>query len=233
MKTLFYEDWYNKRVQKIINIFGQDWFAGKKILELGAAHGDIGFSFSKLGAEVTFTDLRQENLDSIDEKLKTVDARYKVKLLNQEQKYQFDEKFDLTLHLGTLYHIKNWKQDLECALETSNLMILETSVCSSSLPDHQIRSGISENATMRRYCGETPKLSAFCQESVEAHLNKIGCKFVRFDNSELNSNVSWNSKYLCRHVYDWNNDTNLIKNYSNNNFSVDVYFRRFWLVMSK
>ena len=38
------------------------------------------------------------------------------------------KKFDLILHLGTLYHVENWRNDLKCALRHGDLMILETMV---------------------------------------------------------------------------------------------------------
>ena len=61
----FFTEHKNNRVQKIISIYGSDWFKGKSILELGACHGDIGIEFIKLGAEVTFCDIREENLNEI------------------------------------------------------------------------------------------------------------------------------------------------------------------------
>ena len=85
MNFLFYEDWYKKRVSKIINIFGQDWFAGKNILELGACYGDIGIELTKLGAEVTFADAREENLDVIKNKFKIYNYSPNLLLLNQEE----------------------------------------------------------------------------------------------------------------------------------------------------
>jgi len=83
MKHLFYEEWKNKRVKKIENIFGRDWFCGKSILELGAAHGDVGSHFLKLGAEVIFTDIKEEYLQSIKDKI--MDLNYTAYTLHIDQ----------------------------------------------------------------------------------------------------------------------------------------------------
>ena len=63
-----FKDWTEKRVRKIISIFGKDWFHHKKILELGACHGDVGLEFLKLGADVLFTDARESNLKILHDK---------------------------------------------------------------------------------------------------------------------------------------------------------------------
>ncbi len=52
-------EWRVKRVRKLEYIFSQEWFRDKKVLELGCALGNMGLYFKSLGAEVTFTDVRQ------------------------------------------------------------------------------------------------------------------------------------------------------------------------------
>jgi len=231
MNFLFYEEWYKKRVQKIINIFGRDWFAGKNILELGAGHGNIGIELYKIGAEVTFADLRKENLDIIENTFKQWNLSPELIQLNQEEKYDLGKKFDLVLHLGVQYHIENWKQDLECALNHSNLMLLETTVSHAILPDKQVKK--PSDAPTRKYTGVNEIWNLICQESIEAQLVKNNTKFIRFDNAELNTDVSHHSKELTKHIYDWNYN-NSGKWYNStfvNNKKVDVHLRRFWLVI--
>ena len=231
MKFLYYTDWYKKRLEKIINIFGSDWFAGKKILELGACHGDIGIELIKLGAKVTFADYRQEHLDSISEKLKDYAfLNCEFIQLDQETKWNLNSKYDLVLHLGVLYHLKNWKQDLECAMQHSNTMILESLVHNNIFPDTIKK--VNVDPFTEKYHGKNPKeLSFFCQESVEATLNKIDCRHIRFENENLNSNICWErDSILVKHMYNWDYNNNF-SNLHKNEFKVLVHHRRFWLVV--
>lgn len=228
MKQLSYEQWFKKRTERIIKIFGSDWFALKNILELGACHGDIGVELVKLGSNVLFSDARQENLNEIYSKLP---FKPKTLLLNQNFSYYLNKKFDLVLHLGLLYHIENWKNDLRCAMDHSNLMILETSVNPIRGSDDYF-DGMSNYA----YEGVNCLHPVFTQESVEQELTDIGCKFFRFDTSELDCDWAWlNSESMIRHVYSWNYDNYknyLLEDYRGTNVGKHrVHFRRMWLVI--
>lgn len=224
MKNVFFEDWNKKRVDKIVSIFGKDWFADKKILELGACHGDIGINFLKLGSDVTFCDARIENLSEIRTKFKDNFFDPKVVTLDQDKKYDLKEKFDLVIHFATLSHLENWKEDLQCALNHSNLMLLETSVN----PIENSRDTLEEcnDFAYEAYNG---KNSSFTQESVESVLQSLNCKFIRLDTSDLNSNWSWSfTNCRFRLVYDWTYDN--YKMYDNQKNGV-VLYRRFWMVL--
>ena len=61
----FFNEWRIKRVDKLINIFGLEWFKGKKILEMGCGYGNIGLYLESLGSIVHFSDARKEVLDKI------------------------------------------------------------------------------------------------------------------------------------------------------------------------
>jgi hypothetical protein len=226
MNHVFYEQWCNSRVNKIIDVLGNDWFPGKQILELGACHGDIGIPLLKLGADVTFSDVREENLQVIKDKFTYEDFVPKTIELNQNFEYNLNKKYDLVLHLGTLYHVENWKQDLQCALNHSNIMFLETVVSPfENMPD-MLRDGGNY-----KYDGYNCKEPLFTQESVEKTLTELGCKFIRFDNQSLNSNWNWlNTDSLIKNVYDWNYDN--VKLYTlNTKTNQMVHFRRMWMVI--
>ena len=213
MKRVFYDEWKNKRVNKIENIFGRDWFCGKSVLELGAAHGDIGLHFLKLGADVLFADIRIEHLRTINQKLFELNHSPKTIVLDQNKRYDLDRKFDLILHTGVLNHLDDWRQDLECAINHTNLMILESMV------------------SVKNY------VSNFSQEDVENHLSDLGCKFFRFDTSDLNTDWSWDSdllgvNLLTKHIYDWNYEQYEMGYYKINHSKKDnIHFRRMWLVL--
>jgi hypothetical protein len=216
MKHLFYEDWTNKRVKRLIDIFGKSWFKGKTVLELGSAHGDIGIELLKLGADVTFTDVRNEHLESIVNRLRDMNFSPKVCRINQNESYDLLATFDLILHIGVLYHVENWQQDLECALKHSNTMILESAVHPSPSLKHPIYGP---------YECDNPSLT---EEGIEEHLTNLGCKFLRFDILELDSIGHWlTTDVRDNHHYSWNqNNVNNSQHYGEVN-----HYRRYWLVL--
>ena len=226
MNHVFYEQWCNSRVNKIVDVLGEDWFAGKHILELGACHGDIGIPLLKLGAEVLFSDVRKENLQVIKDKFTYEDFVPSTIELNQNLEYNLNTRFDLVLHLGTLYHVENWKQDLECALRHTNLMFLETVVSPFENTPDMLR-----ERSNYKYDGYNCKEPLFTQESVEKTLKDLGCKYIRFDNQSLNSDWNWlRNGSLIKNVYDWN--YNNVQSYSLNTKAEQiVHFRRMWMII--
>jgi 16S rRNA G966 N2-methylase RsmD len=220
-----YQEWVDIRVKKIINIFGYDWFHHKKVLELGACYGDIGTELLKIGADVLFADAREEHLNTINNSLTGLNFTPRTKVINQNDRYDLGETFNLVLHLGVLYHVANWKSDLECALKHTNTMVLETIV--SLVEGSQDSTHINNNTY--QYDSIDGKEPLFTQESVEQHLTNLGCKFLRFDNSELNTSWSWlyNNRRV-RKVYDWNYANASSYIYDPND---STQFRRMWLVL--
>lgn len=214
MKHLFYDDWTKKRINRIVSTFGEGWFNNKTVLELGAAHGDIGIELLKLGADVTFSDVRTEHLDTIVNNLKEYNFVPKTRCFDQNITYDLGKKFDLVLHIGVLYHVKNWKQDLKCALNHSNTMILESAVFPSERE--------MKHPVYGPYNCENPFLT---QESIEEHLTDLGCKFIRFDIPELDSIGGWfNQDFKDNHVYSWNVPRGVT-------IGETDHYRRFWLVL--
>jgi Methyltransferase domain len=217
MKHLFYQEWTNKRVNRIVDIFGKSWFNDKTVLELGAAHGDIGIELLKLGADVTFSDVRPEHLDSIGDNLKNFNFMPKCQIINQNKPYEMGKNFDLVLHLGVLYHIENWKQDLECALNHTNTMILESAVSPSPELKHPI------------YGPYNCKNPVLTQEGIEEHLTDLGCKFIRYDISELDCFGGWILPDMKdNHFYSWNENWIPAKKTGPKDTN---HYRRFWLVL--
>lgn len=214
MKHLFYDDWTKKRINRVVSIFGKEWFNRKTVLELGSAHGDIGIELLKLGADVTFSDARQEHLKSIVNNLSQYNFIPKTICFNQNERYDMSMKFDLVLHLGTLYHIENWQQDLECALNHTNTMILESAVFPS---ERQMK-----HPVYGPYKCDNPHLT---QEGIESHLRDLGCKFIRFDLPELDSIGGWfNQDFKDNHIYSWHVPRGVT-------IGETDHYRRFWLVL--
>lgn len=222
MKYLFYNEFYQKRLNRIVRLFGKHWFADKTVLELGAAHGDIGIELLKLGADVTFSDIRHHLLEDIRTRL--VPYYYNPKLLqiDQNTEYSLPTTYDLVLHLGILYNIENWKTDLKCALNHTKLMILETVVNPVANVDQCF-----EISNSNEYGNTNCKSVMLCQESIENELKTLDCKFIRFDDPELNCNWAWvDNQNKLRHIYDWTYDTIDTRQITGYN----THYRRFWLV---
>lgn len=227
MEMFFYPKWKQKRVEKIIKIFGEDWFVGKKILELGACHGDIGLEFEDLGAIVYFSDARKENLEKIKERTTKNIPKNRIIILNQNYEYDLGIKFDLVLHLAVLNHVENWKQDLKCALKHSDIMILETPVSKIFQKDYEE----NNNPENLLYSSFNSKNSIFTQESVEKTIHDLGYSFIRFDDNNLNSSTKvpddlpwrdgWDYMSL---IYDWSYEDLKLKE---KDFTVH---RRMWLI---
>jgi 2-polyprenyl-3-methyl-5-hydroxy-6-metoxy-1,4-benzoquinol methylase len=229
MKSLFYEQWYKSRVNKIINIFGESWFQNKQILELGCAHGDIGIEFLKLGADVVFTDERIEFLEDIDKNLKNLyNYSAEFALIDHDKDYSFNKKFDLIIHMGLLYHLQNWRNDIKNALKHSNIIILESTVTVNieennnilNLNDSDIKYGYSTKKNTRTY---------LTQEEVEKELINNGCKFLRLDDEKLNIENKFVNNKKISFIYDWT-----YERYNCGYYNIDkenVWFKRLWLVL--
>jgi SAM-dependent methyltransferase len=220
MKHLFYDEWKNKRVSKILNIFGKNWFKKKEILELGCAHGDVGFEFLKLGSNVVFSDAREEFIKGIRDKISEYNYKPDCALVDQNKDYNFNKKFDLVIHMGVLYHLENWENDLKCALSNTDAMILETIVGT--------KNGFYINNENYKYDSYSKRVSIFTQENIEEHLKSLGCKFIRFDDPELNcSGWLYNGEYI-ENIYDWDYWNYEIRM---ENTKGRIHHRRMWLVL--
>ena len=222
METITFEDWVNKtsgyshyvdwqksRVNKLVSIFGADFFRGKTILELGAAHGDNGSMLAALGAQVTYAEGRKENVEVIKQRYPEAEVIH----LNQETDWDLGKKFDIVLHWGVLYHLDNWKQDLECAVRHADLIFLESEVGRSNKIDFELKlqeKPLYDQAVNDRCMGTRPSAAA-----VENCLSKLGCIFRRHDSNDINSRF---------HTYDW-----VMPDPAPDDFITG--FRRFWIIM--
>ena len=188
--TGHYELWRLRRINCIVNHYGDDWFKGKNILELGAGYGDIGYFFSTLGAEVTFVEGRREHCDIIRRRY----PQSKVYEMNCENEWAFSENvhFDLVLHMGLLYHLDNFLFVLDHCLKCADNLVLETEVCDSD--DENFILKIQENAQGwdQSLIGAGTRPSA---GYIEEHLRKMGWSYERVNDTSCNASF---------HKYDWN-----------------------------
>ena len=223
--SIFYVIWRKKRLSKLLKIFDVN---NKKILELGAATGKVGQILSKYGAFVTIADGRLKSLN----KCKKSNIR-KIEIDNDLAWHsKFDsEKFDLIIHWGLLYHLKNWKKDLEQCVKKSNYICLETIVYDSDKTSNEFKSiefGLDQSIHF--------KSSIPTQEAIEMHLKNLGCSYKRFDDEDLDTyiplkfhyikifrllNFFKKDKKIITHKYSWTN--------THTNLATDLT-RRFWLI---
>ena len=238
VKHLFFEQYKNQRLKKIEGIFGRNWFVGKSVLDIATAHGDMGSHFLNLGADVLFTDVRESHLESVRDSLLPMNIEPDTLILDTNKPYNLQRQFDLVLHLGNLQHIPNWKQDLECAMNHTNYMILDSMVLpEKGIKDQQQNQQLDGNP----YSGVYSSIPIFTQESVEEHLTALGCKYLRFDDKELNTNWSFVKKHGkdklgMRILYDWDYDNlgyldNAKEVYEQKGIRYNICHQRMWLVI--
>lgn len=233
-----------KRVQKVIDCKGEDWFDGKTILELGTAHGLIGRHFEKLGATVSYADARQELLDGIDtdsEKL----------CINHNEEWSFNRKWDLIIHFGTLYHVQNIYDDLRRAFNHTDEMFLETAVNTKPTAEPWMRQeevtewdyipGQSKHQrkNSRVFNGFDNWEAFFNDKHVEDYLDEIGKTYTRYDDEDLNTDfgVIVENELYRRDVYSWTTEdlhpTNPNKPVKFGTIPPNyVHFRRFWHIQT-
>jgi SAM-dependent methyltransferase len=179
-----YVEWRAKRISAIIEHYGPSFFLGKKILEVGCGHGDIGATFSRLGAHVTCSDARAEHLAVINERFPDIQT-----VETDLDKHWPSGKYDLTIHMGVLYHLADFKSALERACRDSQRIVLETEVVDSDDPTLLISTNESGFDQAKNGIGVRPTAAA-----IEQVLESAGMTFTRIADSRCNSGF---------HVYDW------------------------------
>ncbi|MCI8285826.1 MAG: class I SAM-dependent methyltransferase [Firmicutes bacterium] len=187
--TDHYEYWRAKRITAIVEHFGEGWFKGKKILELGCGYGDIGYVFMSLGAEVIFAEGRAENCDYLRRRF----PNNQVYCMNCENEWPFAEDihFDLVLHMGLLYHLDSIWFVLDKACLCSDYMVLETEVSDSNDENYILKIDENIEGWDQSLIGHGSRPSA---NYIEKHLESIGWKYERVTDSRCNAHF---------HIYDW------------------------------
>ena len=202
-----YYEWRARRVRKAIKIIGLSRMARSHVLELGCGYGDIGIALWQVGAIVTFSDARQEHLDELMLRYPDIASDERVLQIDQETPWSLNQRFDLVIHFGLIYHLRNWRLSLDRSLAHSDAMLLETEVADSDDPSVEVT--VSEEGYDQAFGGHGSRPSA---AAIEGYLRQKGCHFVRFDDARLNSTF---------HRYDW-----VVRNTKEHPHGL----RRFWLV---
>ena len=201
-----YELWRYNRINKLLEIFGIDFFRGKKILELGGGHGDLGAFFADLGSKVTCLEGRIQNCNIAKLKWNHLDT-FECHHHDLETDFRKYGTFDLIINTGVLYHIKEIASHLSHCIEMSNSIIMETEVCDSLDDSKVIFVDENQKALTQAVSGTGSRPSP---TYIEKFFEEKQFLTQRFFTSDLNSGP---------HIYDWEHK---------NDDSVTSGFRRFW-----
>lgn len=201
-----YNNWRETRINKLVSILGgSEWFNGKTVLELGCGYADIGNTLYKYGADVVVADGRKEHLEVVSSRhphLKTIH-------INQDENWNLNQKFDIIIHWGVMYHLKpsSISRDIANTLMHTDIACFETEVSDSNDPN--FCPSISESGFDQAISeiGSKPSVAL-----VEAQFVANNFSFVRYDDADINSSS---------HHYDW---------FEKNDKSYTSGKRRFWLV---
>lgn len=198
------EDWNYRRAKAIIDYYGFKFFFGKKILDLGAGHGEIAASFARLGADVTCVDARQDNLDFIHKKY----PHLKLSKLDLDKDWPFHKnQFDIVLSLDLVCHLKNFDNHIKNICDVAEHIIIETEVLDIS--DNKNYLTIFEDKAVR-YLSLSGEGKIANSNAIQSKLSENGASFKRIDESKLNSN---------HYIYDWR-EKNIGRKYG---------YRRMWI----
>lgn len=183
-----YCEWRAKRLRTIIQYYGADRLRGMKVLELGCGYGDIGMGLWTLGADVFFSDARQEHLEVIRSRYPSL-PRNRLMQIDLEKGIEPSDRFDLILHLGVLYHLTNWEKSIRDCAKVARFMVLESEVCDSD--DNSFEISIQEEGYDQAFSGVGTRPSA---DNIEREMREAGFAVERIADSRCNSEF---------HVYDW------------------------------
>ena len=179
-----YVAWQDRRIAAIRHHYGDSFFRGRTVLELGCGYADIGAALARLGAAVTCCDARPEHLEVVRDRwphLQTVCAD-----LNAEWPFGH---FDLVLHLGLLYHLEPSHRSLHRSCQSADHLVVETEVVDSASPETVVST--PEDGYDQAVDGVGCRPSAARVEQVFAI---EGMTWGRTDDDRCNAGY---------HVYDW------------------------------
>ena len=201
MFTGHYTSWRNTRMNGVKKYISPEYFKSKTLLEVGCGHADIGNMFHELGAVVTSSDGRKEHLDIVNQKYPHIKT-----LLIDGDNDTIKEKYDIIVHWGLLYHLKEIEAHLGNVSQKCDMLLLETEVSDSD--DKEFYISTNEKGYDQAFNNKGIRPSPSYIEQV---LEKNGFKFKMIKDPILNS---------ASHRYDW--EISNSKTHTNG-------LRRFWI----
>jgi SAM-dependent methyltransferase len=128
-----YVAWSVARIDTILDQYGLEWFKGRRILEVGGGHGDIGAFFASLGAQVLCLEGRARHARIARLRHRAVPG-FECVPFDLEGDFSRFGTFDLVIDVGLLYHLRNVERHLGCCFGAAGEVVLESAVCDSTDP---------------------------------------------------------------------------------------------------
>jgi len=204
-----YKEWTTRRLTKVLNIYGVDYFRNKKILILGDGIGYIGSFFAEIGAKVLSLEGRRGNVNLAKLKYNKL-KNFKIKEFNLLNDFTHFGKFDLIINFGLIEVIEDVEHLLKCCCKMSDDILVETIVCDSI--DKNDKFFTIRPVNKSNDFGLTEKGSFVSPFLIEDYFKKNGYNIVRYFDKDLNTDT---------HIYDW-------KHKNDKSGDKDVNKRRFW-----
>lgn len=141
MRLFNSEEWRLRRkniYDATVDNYGIDFFKGKKILELGCGHGDLGEMFRLIGSELTCLEGRPEHVEN--GKVIHPNSSWVCEDLDSGWPYS-ENDFDVILHVGTLYHLERPETNLSAccnSMKQGAIIVLETEFVDSEDKDRML-----------------------------------------------------------------------------------------------
>ena len=200
-----YYSWQVNRITFVLEKYGENYFKGKKVLELACFEGGISQMLHNLGANLVSVEGLERNLNVCKQRYPHLTFIQKDLDLDQ---WDFDDHYDIIIHWGLLYHLRDPDSSMRHCLEHCDYLFLESLVIdySTKYTSHVVEENKWGTDQSIHCMG-----SRFSAKYVE---NLFDNKpFVRYDDAKLNSSY--------QPQYDWTeSDTGNI-------------YRRFWVITCK
>lgn len=169
-----YTDWNKKRISAILDYYGEDFFKGKTVLEVGCGWADMWAFFASLGADVTVSDARVEHINVIKERHPELTA---MVVDSEDTDWQYPrDHYDIIIHFGVLYHLANPDESIALVSKHCDTLIIETIVSDSDDPD-KIQFRDEETGAWGMAHSGTGNIPSYGY--VEANLEKNGMEVTR------------------------------------------------------
>jgi 2-polyprenyl-3-methyl-5-hydroxy-6-metoxy-1,4-benzoquinol methylase len=199
----YWPSWQNNRINYILKLYGNEFFEGKKILELGSFNGYIGAYFQSLGADVHCVDGREENVINI----KTDYPQLTASCKDLDSPNWDLGRYDIIINFGLYYHLEKFhKEHLINCINNCDLMFFETVIYDSVDTEIYFRDEIGNDQSLSTI-GGTPSTSF-----IETIFEEKNVVYEKITNPELNDGT---------HKYNW---------IEVNSKELDGFARRFWVV---
>jgi len=182
---IYHPDWQKNRLRFLFDKLGRDFFAEKRVLELGPYNGFFANELQKAGALVSCVEGRESNASWIRSRYPKVE----VSVDNIDRSDWTYGQFDVILNFGVFYHLEKFhREHIKNCLDHCNLLIFESVIFDSFESEICFNTEKGEDQSLSGI-GGTPSTSF-----VENQFLEYGAKFEKISDSFLNGNG---------HVYDW------------------------------